>query len=112
MAHLASDDAAGAIPWLEGAVEQFGRFTNRQIEGRFLVFLAKGLLLLGRLDEAALVMGTLAALLAGACVAPVVIAVLVYSAAMYTGGAAAGLIYPFLLGVGMALPWPLAGAGM
>jgi len=52
LAHLASDDAAGAIPWLEGAVEQCRRFTNRQIEGRFLVFRAEAYLRLGRLDEA------------------------------------------------------------
>jgi len=52
LAHLESDDAAGAIPWLEGAVEQCGRFTNRQIEGRFLVFLGEAYQRLGRLDEA------------------------------------------------------------
>ncbi len=56
----------------------------------------------------ALVMGGVSALLAGACVAPVVISVLLYaaSAGWY------GCIVPFALGIGMALPWPLAGAGL
>jgi thiol:disulfide interchange protein len=57
-------------------------------------------------------MGIVAALLAGACVAPVVIAVLLYSATIYADGNISGLLLPFLLGVGMAIPWPLAGAGI
>lgn len=64
----------------------------------------------GRLITAFL-MGIIAALLAGACVAPVVIAVLLYSARIYSNNPA-GLLLPLLLGVGMALPWPLVGAGM
>ncbi|MDP2703056.1 MAG: hypothetical protein Q8P98_13405, partial [Candidatus Rokubacteria bacterium] len=52
LAHLESDNPASGIPWLEQAVAQAGRFTNRQIEGRFLVFLAKASLLLGRRAEA------------------------------------------------------------
>ena len=61
---------------------------------------------------AAVVMGGVSALLAGACVAPVVIAVLLLSGNLYGHGAAIGLILPFVLGVGMAVPWPLAGAGL
>ncbi|NQT92691.1 MAG: thioredoxin family protein, partial [Lentisphaerae bacterium] len=57
-------------------------------------------------------LGGLAALLAGACVAPVVISVLLVSADLYARGQAAGLLLPFLLGLGMALPWPFAGAGL
>ena len=57
-------------------------------------------------------MGAIAALLAGACVAPVVIAVVLYSTKEYASGNFAGLLLPFLLGTGMALPWPLAGAGL
>lgn len=60
----------------------------------------------------ALVMGGVAALLAGACVAPVVIAVLLLSGKLYAAGAMVGVLLPFVLGVGMALPWPLAGAGL
>jgi thiol:disulfide interchange protein len=60
----------------------------------------------------ALIMGGIAALLAGACVAPVVIAVLLLSGKLYAAGAVEGVLLPFVLGVGMALPWPLAGAGL
>ncbi|OGV43109.1 MAG: hypothetical protein A2X46_11810 [Lentisphaerae bacterium GWF2_57_35] len=60
----------------------------------------------------AFLMGGLSALLAGACVAPVVISVLVLAGNLYAHGWQAGLILPFLLGVGMALPWPFAGAGL
>jgi thiol:disulfide interchange protein len=65
----------------------------------------------GRLIPA-FAMGVVAALLAGACVAPIVIAVLLQAATLYAGGNAAGLFLPLLLGVGMALPWPIAGAGL
>lgn len=60
----------------------------------------------------ALGMGSVAALLAGACVAPVVIAVLLLSTNIYEASGAAGLLLPFVLGLGMALPWPFAGAGL
>jgi thioredoxin:protein disulfide reductase len=55
----------------------------------------------------AFTMGGIAALLAGACVAPVVLAVLLLAQGM----GIAGLLLPFVLGIGMALPWPFAGAG-
>jgi thioredoxin:protein disulfide reductase len=57
-------------------------------------------------------MGVIAALLAGACVAPVLIAVLLHSATIYKAGNPAGLLLPFLLGLGMGLPWAFAGAGI
>ena len=60
----------------------------------------------------ALSMGAVAALLAGACVAPVVIAVLLLATNVYATQPVAGLALPFLLGLGMALPWPFAGAGL
>jgi thiol:disulfide interchange protein len=60
----------------------------------------------------AFVMGGVAALLAGACVAPVVIQVVLFSSDLYARGSVAALALPFLLGVGMAVPWPLAGAGL
>lgn len=61
---------------------------------------------------AAFGMGGVAALLAGACVAPVVIQVIVFSSSLYAAGTTAALLLPFLLGLGMALPWPVAGAGL
>jgi len=57
-------------------------------------------------------MGAVAALLAGACVAPVVIQVVLFASNLYAAGTTAALALPFLLGVGMAIPWPIAGAGM
>ena len=57
-------------------------------------------------------MGAVAALLAGACVAPVVIQVVLFSSDLYAQGTIAALALPFLLGVGMAIPWPIAGAGI
>ncbi len=60
----------------------------------------------------AFVMGAIAALLAGACVAPVVIQVVLFSSNLYAKGTAVALALPFLLGVGMAVPWPIAGAGL
>jgi thiol:disulfide interchange protein len=60
----------------------------------------------------AITMGSVAALLAGACVAPVVIAVLLLSTNIYEASGPVGLTLPFVLGIGMALPWPFAGAGL
>jgi cytochrome c biogenesis protein CcdA/thiol-disulfide isomerase/thioredoxin len=60
----------------------------------------------------AFTMGAVAALLAGACVAPVVIQVVLLSSNLYATGTAAALALPFFLGLGMALPWPIAGAGL
>lgn len=57
-------------------------------------------------------MGTVAAILAGACVAPVVVEVVVFASHLYATGTGIALALPFVLGLGMALPWPAAGAGM
>jgi thiol:disulfide interchange protein len=57
-------------------------------------------------------MGAVAALLAGACVAPVVIQVVLFSSDLYAKGSAVALGLPFFLGIGMAVPWPIAGAGL
>jgi len=56
--------------------------------------------------------GGFSALLAGACVAPVVVAVLILSASLVAQGVRAGALLPLGLGIGMALPWPLAGMGV
>ena len=57
-------------------------------------------------------MGGISALLAGACVAPIVIQIIVFSSDLYAKGSTIALALPFFLGLGMAIPWPLAGAGM
>ncbi len=60
----------------------------------------------------AFTMGAVAALLAGACVAPVVIQVVLFSSNLYATGTTLALALPFCLGIGMAVPWPIAGAGL
>ena len=57
-------------------------------------------------------MGALSAVLAGACVAPVLISVLLLTADLAAKGNRLAVLLPFVMGVGMALPWPFAGAGM
>jgi thiol:disulfide interchange protein len=63
-------------------------------------------------DVYAFLMGAVSAALAGACVAPVLIAVLLFTADLYAKGNLFALALPFVMGLGMALPWPIAGAGM
>lgn len=60
----------------------------------------------------AFIMGSVSALLAGACVAPVVISTILFAQDSYSQGNTFALALPFLLGVGMALPWPVVGAGL
>jgi len=60
----------------------------------------------------AFTMGAVAALLAGACVAPVVIQVVLFSSNLYATCTKIALALPFFLGIGMAIPWPIAGAGL
>jgi thiol:disulfide interchange protein DsbD len=91
-----------ALAMFDVIVIDFSRFGSRfQVaetgRGTFLVAFA---------------MGGIAALLAGACVAPVVIQVVLFSSNLYATGTPAALALPFLLGVGMAVPWPFAGAGI
>jgi thiol:disulfide interchange protein len=57
-------------------------------------------------------LGALSAVLAGACVAPILVSVLVLTARLYAEGNVIALALPFVLGLGMALPWPFLGAGM
>ena len=57
-------------------------------------------------------MGVISAVLAGACVAPILIAVLLLTADLFAKGMHIALALPFVLGIGMALPWPFAGAGL
>ena len=86
--------------------------------GAFQLDLSRWRSRLGWLDSgrggalAIFLLGAVAALLAGACVAPVVLGVILLAAQLYQGGNVTGLLLPFALGIGMALPWPLAGAGV
>ena len=66
----------------------------------------------GRLRGGAFWMGVGAAVLAGACVAPMLVAVLVWTAALYARGVVWALGLPFVFGLGMGAPWPFVGAGL
>ena len=57
-------------------------------------------------------MGALSAVLAGACVAPVLISVLLLTTDLVAKGNRLAVLLPFVMGLGMALPWPFAGAGL
>ena len=61
---------------------------------------------------ATFLMGAMSAVLAGACVAPVLISVLLLTTDLVAKGNRLAVLLPFVMGVGMALPWPFAGAGM
>ena len=91
-----------ALAMFDVLVIDFSRFSSRFTSGaraaaRFVL---------------AFSMGAVAALLAGACVAPVVIQVVLFSSNLYATGTTVALALPFVLGVGMAIPWPIAGAGL
>lgn len=57
-------------------------------------------------------MGLLSAVLAGACVAPILVSVLLLTADLFGKGHVLALGLPFVFGLGMALPWPFLGAGL
>jgi cytochrome c biogenesis protein CcdA/thiol-disulfide isomerase/thioredoxin len=90
-----------ALAMFDVLVIDFSRFGSRFTPGA-----SRGSLAL------AFTMGAVAALLAGACVAPVVIQVILFSSNMYASGTTLALALPFCLGLGMALPWPFIGAGI
>ena len=58
------------------------------------------------------VLGALSAVLAGACVAPILVSVLLLTASLHAQGSSIALALPFVLGLGLALPWPFLGAGL
>ena len=57
-------------------------------------------------------LGAWSAVLAGACVEPILIATLVLTAEWFAAGRTWAVVLPFVLGAGMGLPWPFAAAGM
>ena len=57
-------------------------------------------------------LGAGTSVLAGACVAPFLIATLVQTATWFGEGRTWAVVLPFVFGAGMGLPWPFAAAGM
>ena len=113
--------AFGAIqgsPWFNAAVSVVFAGLAMSLFGFFSVDFSKYRIPLqkGGVGTASwifpLFMGALSAVLAGACVAPVLVSALLLTADLYGRGHVIALALPFLLGVGMALPWPFLGAGL
>lgn len=102
-------NASVAIVFFALGLSMFGAFFIDFSKKRGVFAGKKGKMLPGVF---AFLMGAVSAVLAGACVAPVLIAVLLLTARMYAEGQVFALGLPFVLGLGMALPWPFAGAGM
>ncbi len=100
-------NAVAAVIFLVLALSMFGLFQIDLSRFGAGIRLPSSMKLIGLF-----LMGAFSAVLAGACVAPVLAAVLLEAASLYTAGNWSGLLLPFLLGLGMALPWPLAAAGM
>ena len=57
-------------------------------------------------------LGAGTAVLAGACVAPILLGTLVLTAKWFAAGRAWAVALPFALGAGMGLPWPFVTAGL
>lgn len=96
-----------AVIFLILGLAMFGvfNFDLSAISGKFRMPSAAG-------RSGVFLMGAFTAILAGACVAPVIAAALVQAAKLSAHGNYAGLCLPFLVGLGMALPWPFAAAGI
>lgn len=57
-------------------------------------------------------MGVISAVMAGACVAPVLVSMLAWMVDLAARNRPLAYLLPFVLGLGLASPWPLAGAGL
>ena len=95
-------------PWFNAVVAVIFAALALSLSGAFAIDFSKRRPKPG----SAFFMGIVSALLAGACVAPVVASVLLLSADLFAKGHRAALALPLFVGIGMALPWPFLGAGM
>jgi len=96
-------------PWFNLAVALVFVALAASLSGAFYIDFSKSR---AKFRGGAFLMGMLAAVLAGACVAPILIAVLLLTARLFAAGNMFALGLPFVLGLGMALPWPFVGAGL
>ena len=107
-----------ANPWFNAAVAVLFAALGLALCGAFVIdFSARRGGLAGRREKMlpwlfAFFMGGVSAVLAGACVAPVLVSVLLLTARLHAEGNASALALPFVLGLGMAAPWPFLGAGL
>lgn len=105
-------------PWFNAAVAVLFLVLALALFGLFFIDFSKKRNSLSSMRESmwpgvfAFFMGVVSAVLAGACVAPILITVLLLTADLVAKGAHIALALPFVFGLGMALPWPFAGAGL
>ncbi len=105
-------------PWFNLGVAALFIALALALSGVFFIDLSKGRGGLARRKAAflpwlfAFFMGVVSAVLAGACVAPILISVLVLTGKLYAEGKVLALGLPFVFGLGMGLPWPFLGAGL
>jgi thiol:disulfide interchange protein len=102
-------------PWFSLAVALLFAALSLSLFGLFAIDLTRFSSRVGIQKQGlvtAFFIGAVSALLAGACVAPVVLAVLLLAGTLTAEGVAGAQLLPFVLGLGMALPWPFAGAGL
>lgn len=105
-------------PWFNVGISALFVVLALAMSGLFFIDLSKKRAGLAQKREAmlpwlfAFFMGLVSAVLAGACVAPILISVLLLTSNLYAAGNRLVLALPFVLGIGMALPWPFLGAGM
>ena len=105
-------------PWFNASISILFLVLALAMLGVFFIDFSKGRNGIASMRESmwpgffAFFMGVVSAVLAGACVAPILIAVLLLTADLFAKGMHIALALPFVLGIGMALPWPFAGAGL
>ncbi len=97
-------------PWFNLAVAAVFAVLGCAMAGFFFVDLAK--YRSGVAKGGPFLLGAGAAVLAGACVEPILLATLLLTAKWYAAGRTWAVLLPFVLGLGMGLPWPFAAAGM
>lgn len=105
-------------PWFNLAIASLFIVLGLSMLGVFAIDFSKGRGSIaswrGKMNPSvfAFVMGVVSAILAGACVVPVLVAVITYTADQYAAGHTIALALPFVFGLGMAMPWPLMGSGL
>lgn len=97
-------------PWFSLSVAAVFAVLGCAMAGFFFVDLAK--YRSGVAKGGPFLLGAGAAVLAGACVEPILLATLLLTAKWYAAGRTWAVLLPFVLGLGMGLPWPFAAAGM
>lgn len=97
-------------PWFNLAVALVFVALALALFGTWFLDFSKGRTRFG--GGAPFALGALSAVLAGACVAPVLVSVLLVTANLSGRGNGWAALLPLAMGVGMGLPWPLAGAGL